>query len=730
MFYSSQSRGRQAPSSSAGISVLGLPILLFVAGCFNIAAAQVTSASPADSPASIPAGAIPALPPKPAATHDSSADTGTISPKQAREADDAYLDGAKHVEHKDLAAAERDFAKAARLNPNNRDYELALIVTRENYVTELVQQAAQARAHGDTARADALLDQARTVDPDNRVVAQHFETAATPTMDHTKERKGPGLFYSSVDPLKFPIQDIASTLSGPVELTPLAGKHDVHLHGDPQTVIRNLYSLYGISVTFDASVRGGLPINLDMKGVDFAGATHVLDLAANIFAVPVQPKVVLIAKDTQENRDTLMPEVEETIYLPGRTNDEMQELANVARNIFSVKEVTASAPGGFLLMRGNEQVLREVNAVYDDMLDGNPEVLFDVTLYEIDKTSDNNIGATLPTSISGFDLLSSAQSLISSNQSLLNQAIAGGVLKLTGSASAQELEEVFFLIAAGVSGTSEFATLLAYVGTDGGLPLIGTAVGGGTFNLGLNSTDTRMLDAVQIRATNRQPGTFRVGSRYPVVTGTYSSGVSSSLASSLSGLNINGTSVSSLLSQVLGSSTASVPQFQYEDLGLTLKLTPQIHHNDEVSLALDMKIEALGGTSINSIPILNNRALTSTITVPAGQTAMLATLVSTSETKALTGLPGLSELPGFQGTDQDRQKSSTQLLITITPHIVRNGRVQIASKRLATVRIGPETTAPESETPGTLTPGTTAPYTTTPAAAAPGTAAAGPTTPQ
>jgi general secretion pathway protein D len=730
MFYSSQSRGRQEPSSSAGISALGLPILLFVAGCFNIAAAQVTSASPADSPASIPAGAIPALPPKPAATHDSSSDTGTISPKQAREADDAYLDGAKHVEHKDLAAAERDFAKAAHLNPNNRDYELALIVTRENYVTELVQQAAQARAHGDTARADALLDQARTVDPDNRVVAQHFETAATPTTDHTKERKGPGLFYSSVDPLKFPIQDIASTLSGPVELTPLAGKHDVHLHGDPQSVIRNLYSLYGISVTFDASVRGGLPINLDMKGVDFAGATHVLDLAANIFAVPVQPKVVLIAKDTQENRDTLMPEVEETIYLPGRTNDEMQELANVARNIFSVKEVTASAPGGFILMRGNEQVLREVNAVYDDMLDGNPEVLFDVTLYEIDKTSDNNIGATLPTSISGFDLLSSAQSLISSNQSLLNQAIAGGVLKLTGSASAQELEEVFFLIAAGVSGTSEFATLLAYVGTDGGLPLIGTAVGGGTFNLGLNSTDTRMLDAVQIRATNRQPGTFRVGSRYPVVTGTYSSGVSSSLASSLSGLNINGTSVSSLLSQVLGSSTASVPQFQYEDLGLTLKLTPQIHHNDEVSLALDMKIEALGGTSINSIPILNNRALTSTITVPAGQTAMLATLVSTSETKALTGLPGLSELPGFQGTDQDRQKSSTQLLITITPHIVRNGRVQIASKRLATVRIGPETTAPESETPGTLTPGTTAPYTTTPAAAAPGTAAAGPTTPQ
>jgi general secretion pathway protein D len=708
---------------------LGLPLLLFAASCFSTAAAQAPSASPADSPASIPAGAIPALPVKPAATHDFAPDTGTVSPKQAREADDAYLEGAKHVEHKDLAAAEHDFEKAARLNPNNRDYELARIVTRENYVTELVQQAAQARARGEAARADALLDQARAVDPDNRVVSQHFETAVAPTTDHATGRKGPGLFYSSVDPLKFPIQDIASTLRGPVELTPLADKHDVHLHGDPRSVIRNLYSLYGINVTFDASVTGGPPINLDMKDVAYAGAAHVLDLAAHIFAVPVQPKVVLIAKDTQENRDALMPQVEETIYLPGRTNDEMQELANVARNIFSVKEVTASSTGGFILMRGNEQVLREVNAVYDDMLDGNPEVLFDVSLYEIDKTVDNNIGAALPTSISGFDLLSSAQSLIANNQSLLNQAIAGGVLTLTGSASAQELEEVFFLIAAGVSGTSEFATLLAFVGTDGGLPLIGTAVGGGTFHLGLNSSDVRMLDAVQIRSSNRQPGTFRVGSRFPVVTGTYSSGVSSSLASSLSGLNINGTSISSLLSQALGSSTASVPQFQYEDLGITLKLTPQIRHNDEVSLVMDMKVEALAGTSINSIPILDNRALTSTITVPAGQTAMLATLVSTSETKALTGLPGLSELPGFQGTEQDRQKDSTQLIITITPHIVRSGRVQIASKRLATVRIGAETTAPETTAPGgTGTPDATAPGTAAPGtgtAAAPGTATPG-----
>jgi type II secretory pathway component GspD/PulD (secretin) len=216
----------------------------------------------------------------------------------------------------------------------------------------------------------------------------------------------------------------------------------------------------------------------------------------------------------------------------------------------------------------------------------------------------------------------------------------------------------------------------------------------------LNSSDVRLLDATQIRSSNRQPATFRAGTRYPVVTATYSSGVSSTLASSLSGLNINGTSVSSLLSQYLGSSSVTVPQFQFEDLGITLKMTPQILHSDEVSLALDMKIEALAGSSINSIPILNNRALTSTITVPAGQTAMLATLVSSTETKALTGLPGLSELPGFQGTDQDREKDSTELLITITPHIVRTGRMQISSRRIAAIRSGPGSSTSPDISPG------------------------------
>jgi Flp pilus assembly secretin CpaC len=596
-----------------------------------------------------------------------------ITARQSREADDAYLDGAKQIQRKNLAAAIQDFERAVRLNPNNRDYTLALLATRENRITELVQSAARARKHGDAARADALLAQARAIDPDNRVVAQHFDNLPVPEANEGVL----GNLHAA---------DIASTLAGPIELEPLAGAKSIHLQGDAQTVIRGVYRTFGIEATFDASFSSTQPLQFDFNSITYADAIRVLAMMAHIFAVPIQPKVALIAKDTQDKRDELSPLVEETVYLPGLSQDQMTELANLARNVFDVKQVTASSTGGYMLLRGDEKVLQQVNATYADMLDGGSEVLFDVDLYEIDTTKTRNIGATLPTSIGAFDILNSAQNLINQNQSLITTAVNGGVLVLSGSLSQQKLEEALFLIAAGVAGSSQFTNLLGYAGTFDGLPLAGLSVASGSsFALALNSTDARMLDAVQLRSSNHQAVNFRAGTRYPIVTAIYSTPSLSGLAGAAAAAGISAATIAKYGGSA---ASASVPQFQFEDLGITLKMTPQILHSSEVSLTLDMKIEALAGGTINSIPILNNRALTSTITVPAGHTALLATLLNTNETKSLDGLPGLSELPGFQGTDQDREKDSTELLITITPHIVRTGSLHVTSKRLAAIRTG------------------------------------------
>jgi len=612
--------------------------------------------------ASIPAGAVPARP------ASSAKKTSPISEKQTREAEDAYMDGARQMEKPDFSAAEHSFAHAAELNPNKPEYALARTVAREHHLTELVQLAAKARLLGDNARADSLLAQAHALDPDNAIVTQHLGVNASPlptAIDLASERGN------------------TPALAGPIEFTPLPGRKDLHHQGGLQDIIRSVYSDFGISVNIDSSFTNNAFLKFNLDNVDFTTARRVLGEMTHTFSVAVEPKLALIVKDTPEDRDRMQPMIEETVYLPGLSSDAMTEMANLARNVFGLKKVTASATGGDIVLQGDESTLRALNATYADMLDGGSDVLLDIHMYEVDKTHLVNIGATLPSSLSIFPIVTTAQNILSSNQSVLAQAVASGILKLTGSYGQQELEALEFLIGTGVVSSSQFSNILGTVGLFDGLPLLGVSVAaGGTFDLLLNSSDVRTLDNMQIRAGDHQEVSFRAGTRYPVITATYSSGVSSSLASSLAGVNVNGTSAASLLAQLGGASSVNIPQVQYEDLGITLKATPQIQHSGDVSIKLDLKIEALGSGTIDSIPVLNNRTMTSTISIPSGKTALLASEVSRNEVHDIEGIPGLSELPGFQGTDKSAEIDSGDLLITITPHVVRTGRFRVTSRRL------------------------------------------------
>ena len=78
----------------------------------------------------------------------------------------------------------------------------------------------------------------------------------------------------------------------------------------------------------------------------------------------------------------------------------------------------------------------------------------------------------------------------------------------------------------------------------------------------------------------------------------------------------------------------TIPQIQYQDLGLTLKATPWVQHGAEVSLKMDLEFTALGGTTLNDNPILNNRKYTGTITLKDGGSAMVVSSLSKQETKS------------------------------------------------------------------------------------------------
>src|SRR5208337_4072197 len=100
------------------------------------------------------------------------ADTASATPgkRQTQAAEDAYLAGARLLDHKDASGAETQFSKALKLNPTNPDYATAAALAREYRVTELVQQSGKARILGQNDKAEALLAEARQLDPQNNLI--------------------------------------------------------------------------------------------------------------------------------------------------------------------------------------------------------------------------------------------------------------------------------------------------------------------------------------------------------------------------------------------------------------------------------------------------------------------------------------------------------------------------------------------------------------------------------
>ncbi len=580
-------------------------------------------------------------------------------------AEQAYMAGARLLDGKDYAGAQAEFARAASLDRTRPEYARAEDLTRDQRVTALIQQAARARMLERPAEAARLMAQARTVDPTSDLVQQHTDDAA------------------SVDS-KFPAAnrfDRDLHFAGPIQLTPSAGPQDLHLHGDQRQAVQQLASQFGVKTVFDDQVSGP-PLRLDLEQVTYAQAMPVLFSMTHLFAVPIDATTILVAKDTQENRGRLERQVEETVYIPGSTTEQLNELLNIVKNVYDVRQIVASPLSGSLLIRAPEATLRAVNYTLADLVDGGAEVLLRIQLISVDKTHTLNTGATTPTSAGIISVQAEAASLVAANQTTIQAAISQGLLVLpsTFSSAQDTLLEAAFLIFSGAATDAKLTNLLTLVG--GGLTLFGVNYAGSAgFSLALNTSEARALDDISVRVGDRQTTTLRVGEKYPITTATYSSGLSAAQTSALSGVSINGTSASALLA---AATTATVPQVQFEDLGITLKTEATTTKSGLVQLRVDFKLEALTGASANGIPVLTSRAFVSDITVKDGGTAVMLSDLSSTEAASVNGIPGLAELPGFKESAADRLKEtdSSELVLLVTPTVVRRRSNETASRRI------------------------------------------------
>ncbi len=559
-----------------------------------------------------------------------------------------FLEASKQFEKEQFEEAMRGYQQAAALDPGNRNYALAAELARSHAVTALIQAAAKDRIRADAAAERSVLERALALDPRNIQVTEHLH------------EMGDDQLRGQATPI---YQQDASGIGEPLELETAAGARSFHLHTDQRSAIQQVFKAWGLQATVDDSVHF-TQVRLDVDDASFDQATQILGMLTNSFYVPLDAHRVLVARDAQDNRKQFERLEMETIYLPGLATAQLTEVGTVAKTVFDMQQAAVDPSAGTITVRAPELTLKAFNATIRDLLDGRNQVLLEVDLIQLAHTSDRNTGIQPPQSVSAFNVYAEEQSILNANQALVQQIISSGL-----AAPGDTLAILGILLASGQVSSSLFSNGIALFG--GGLTASALAPGQMTANISLNSSETRELEHMQLRLGDDEDGTVRSGTRYPIQTSSFS-GLGAGLPN-IPGLTGAGasSSLAGLLGQ-LGSSVPNVPQVQYQDLGLTVKAKPKVMRNNDVALTIDMKIDALSGSSVNGNPILDSRSYQGVVTLREGEGVVVVSELDNQQSRAISGVPGMSEIPGLDNiTGKDLNKTGSTLLIVMTPHVVR-----------------------------------------------------------
>ncbi|MCK4739730.1 MAG: tetratricopeptide repeat protein [Deltaproteobacteria bacterium] len=172
----------------------------------------------------------------------------------------------------------------------------------------------------------------------------------------------------------------------------------------------------------------------------------------------------------------------------------------------------------------------------------------------------------------------------------------------------------------------------------------------GVLNFGSENLDAELLANPRIRVKNNEKAKIHIGERVPIISAI-----------------------------ITGGATATTSdKIEYLDVGIILSVEPRVTPDDEIDLVVDLDVSSLGtktetpnGTIAYQI---GTRTVKTTLRLYDGETQIIGGLISDEERSSVVKIPGLGDIPiiGRLFSNTDKSKVKTDILLSITPHIVRS----------------------------------------------------------
>ncbi|MGB6974290.1 MAG: cohesin domain-containing protein [Terracidiphilus sp.] len=531
----------------------------------------------------------------------------------AESAKSYYKAGAQAEAAQDYDAAYQDYQKAYSMDPSDLSFRTALYRVRETAAAIHVTKGRKLLEAGDQEAALVELLRAAEIDPGNEAAQQEIAII--------KQRDGHMTPMSEAGLPETPGEQAAiDSMAMPPQLKPLSSEPLMTLHmvQDSKVVYQAVGEAAGINVLFDPEYVGRR-VQVDLTNVSLLDALRIVGTISGTFWRPVTSNTIFVAADTLNKRHELSEQAVQTFYLtnawqPNDLNDVNTTLRNMMPNARCFAVLSQNA----IVMRGTPDELLLAQKLINDLDKARPEVVIDIAVLEVSKNWERNLGIAWPSSASVALQTSSTSSSTSSTST-------------STTSTTPTIYDLAHLKA------SDFAV----------------TVSAATANFLLTNSTTKILQNPQLRSTDDQKATMKIGSRIPIATGSFQSGAATALVSSL----VN-------------------TQFTYLDVGVDIDVTPTVHFDNDVTLKIKIAVTSQSGaTTISGVtePIIAQKTSEQVVRLHEGEANIISGIMNQQNQESWSGIPGLSSIPilKYLFGAKDYTKTDDEIVFLMIPHIVR-----------------------------------------------------------
>jgi len=549
--------------------------------------------------------------------------------------------------HFDQAVEKLD--EAIKLAPQNAEYRTLREMIRQQRVADHIERGNKMLSTGKNVEAMAEFRQALQLDPANQFALQRIQ-------DMLPSEARPTAVSA---PLLSPALTVVND-SKPVVLRPTNQRREFKFKGTSRNLLEQVASAYGMKALFDDSVQGR-QVRMEVDDVDFYAALREASRLGHVFWVPVAANQLFFVNDTQALRREFERMTSRTFYINNATApQDINDVVNLMRTIFDIRFVVAQQSNNSVTVRAPAPTLDAAAKVLETFLDRKPQVNLQIQVFQVNHRLTRQIGISLPLSFQAINLGAAAAaglgSLLnnSNTQQIINQIISSGSINNVNSQGVQALVSQLTS-----QQNSQLTSLLQtpFITVGGGKTLYAIPIPGTSLHFSLDKSNFQSLSDITLRTAQNNAATMRLGTRYPILNASFAP-------------VFNTSAISAVLAN--GSYQAPFPSFTYEDLGITVKATPQVLGDNSVNLKLEISIKTLTGQSINNVPVISNREYSATISAMDGEQAVVAGMITEAEQKSLSGIPGIGRIPILQTATANRTRdiNADEVLIVVTPHVV------------------------------------------------------------